>query len=227
MEVAEAIRSATGCVFSAVYTCPPDRPLEAQGAVSPEEHRAVIEGIVRGLLPRVEKTQDSAEEWSKRTRGTAYAPLDDAREVKLAERVRAEFLRPQGVEGLLTAYLMGSGGQVLGFIVVATAEPSKQALKDFGAELGVVATIGGQTAQAALALAEGFGARTARAVPEAKTLSDREREVVNLVAEGLADSEIAHRMKISEQTVGSHMKRIYAKLGVHSRAELLKRAGLR
>lgn len=226
-EIAEAIRGAGGAVFCAVYTCPPDQPLESEGAVSPEECRPVIEGIVRGLLPRVERSKDSSAEWSQRTRGTAYAPLDDARELKLAERVRAEFLRPAGVEGLLTAYLLGSAGQVLGFIVVATSEPSMHALETFGAELGVVATIGGQTAQAALSLAEGFGARAVRATPESRTLSERERDVVRLVVEGLSDLQIATRLEISETTVGSHLRRIYSKLQVHSRAELIKRVGIR
>ena len=225
--MANAVRSASGAVFVAVYTCPPDQPLEARGAVSPEAHRPLIEGIVRGLLPRVERTQDSSEVWSRRNRGTAYAPLDDAREVKLAERVRNEFLRPAGIEGLLTAFLVGRSEQVLGFLVVATECRSSEALAAFGAEVGVVATIAGQTAQSALALAEGFGAQATRAVPEARTLSTRERQVVKLVAEGLSDLQISNRLTISEQTVGSHLRRIYSKLQVHSRAELIKRAGLR
>ncbi len=195
--------------------------------MAPESHRSLMEGIVREQLPRVERTEDRAEVWSQRTRGTAYAPLDDARELKLAEKIRTELLRPNGIQGLLTAYLVGTEGPVLGFLVVATEQPSREALKDFGAELGVVATIAAQTAQAALSLAEGFGARASRADPEARNLSAREREVVTLVAEGLSDAQIAGRLKISEQTVGSHLRKIFAKLQVHSRAELLKRAGLR
>ncbi len=57
----------------------------------------------------------------------------------------------------------------------------------------------------------------------AAALSARERDVVALVSEGLSDVNIAARLFISEATVGSHLHRIYRKLGVHSRVALLLR----
>jgi DNA-binding CsgD family transcriptional regulator len=50
-------------------------------------------------------------------------------------------------------------------------------------------------------------------------LSPREREVLNIVAEGRTDREIAARLFISERTVHVHVRRILAKLGVSSRTE--------
>jgi DNA-binding NarL/FixJ family response regulator len=50
-------------------------------------------------------------------------------------------------------------------------------------------------------------------------LTRRQHEVLQLVADGLDPKEIASRLSISPKTVGSHMERIFAKLGVHSRAE--------
>ena len=50
-------------------------------------------------------------------------------------------------------------------------------------------------------------------------LTEREREVLQLLAEGLAQTDIADRLVISKKTVGTHIERILAKLGVHSRAE--------
>ena len=52
-------------------------------------------------------------------------------------------------------------------------------------------------------------------------LSDRERDVVRCVAEGLANREIAMRLNISQHTVKNYMFRIFEKLGVSSRLELL------
>ncbi|MBI3399653.1 MAG: response regulator transcription factor [Deltaproteobacteria bacterium] len=51
-------------------------------------------------------------------------------------------------------------------------------------------------------------------------LSRREKEVVKLVAEGSRNKEIACRLYISEQTVKSHLNRIYSKLGIHCRIKL-------
>lgn len=51
------------------------------------------------------------------------------------------------------------------------------------------------------------------------TLTRREREVLSLLADGLDQDEIARRLVISRKTVGTHIERILAKLGAHSRAE--------
>ena len=52
-------------------------------------------------------------------------------------------------------------------------------------------------------------------------LSEREREVVDLVARGLTVARIAEDLYISENTVRTHKKRIYTKLGVHKKQELI------
>ena len=51
-------------------------------------------------------------------------------------------------------------------------------------------------------------------------LSQREREIVVLVAQGFKNKEIAERMFISEQTVKNHLHNIFDKLGVSDRLEL-------
>ncbi|GIK37480.1 MAG: DNA-binding response regulator [Chloroflexota bacterium] len=54
-------------------------------------------------------------------------------------------------------------------------------------------------------------------LPEA--LSEREREVLILLAQGLSNKEIAQRLYLSVRTVEGHLANIYGKLGVHSRTE--------
>ena len=51
-------------------------------------------------------------------------------------------------------------------------------------------------------------------------LSQREREIVILVAQGFKNKEMAERMFISEQTVKNHLHNIFDKLGVSDRLEL-------
>jgi DNA-binding NarL/FixJ family response regulator len=60
--------------------------------------------------------------------------------------------------------------------------------------------------------------------PESPALSPREREVLQLVAEGWATKEIASRLGVSAKTVETHRRQIMDKLGVRSVAELTKRA---
>ncbi len=52
-------------------------------------------------------------------------------------------------------------------------------------------------------------------------LSDRERQVLELLAEGLGVSAIAARLYLSESTAKSHIARIYEKLGAGNRAQAL------
>ncbi|TCO62485.1 helix-turn-helix transcriptional regulator [Actinocrispum wychmicini] len=52
------------------------------------------------------------------------------------------------------------------------------------------------------------------------TLTARELEIADLVAGGATNKQIAAKLVISERTVGTHLSRIYAKLGVSSRAAL-------
>jgi DNA-binding NarL/FixJ family response regulator len=54
--------------------------------------------------------------------------------------------------------------------------------------------------------------------PEA-TLSSREREVLDLVAEGLANKQIARRLGIAERTVKAHLTRIFQQIGVTDRTQ--------
>jgi DNA-binding NarL/FixJ family response regulator len=63
-------------------------------------------------------------------------------------------------------------------------------------------------------------ARYERGVRERSPLSQREREIVGLVAQGFKNKEIAERMFISEQTVKNHLHNIFDKLGVADRLEL-------
>ena len=53
------------------------------------------------------------------------------------------------------------------------------------------------------------------------SLTAREREVLNLLARGMSNRDIAEELVITNKTVKNHLSRIYEKIGVHSRAEAI------
>jgi len=63
-----------------------------------------------------------------------------------------------------------------------------------------------------------------RALKPALELSEREIEILQLIAEGLPPSEVAQRLFIAPKTVSSHVQRIFVKLGVHTRAQAVAMA---
>ena len=68
------------------------------------------------------------------------------------------------------------------------------------------------------------GRRAATAGLGAEALSRRERQVARLAAQGLMATDIADQLSISERTVETHLANAYAKLGVRSKVDLIRRA---
>jgi DNA-binding NarL/FixJ family response regulator len=69
--------------------------------------------------------------------------------------------------------------------------------------------------------AGGASVGSAQPFPE---LTEREREVLDLVARGLTNAEIARRLVVSDKTVRNHVSNVFAKLHVAGRAEAVARA---
>jgi DNA-binding CsgD family transcriptional regulator len=61
---------------------------------------------------------------------------------------------------------------------------------------------------------------------DSATLTARECEVLAMISQGLTNKRIARILEISPETVKSHVKHIFLKLAVSTRAEAVSRAGL-
>jgi len=76
-------------------------------------------------------------------------------------------------------------------------------------------------------LAESMGLDTLSAHDPVSTLSPREREVYDLLCQGLSNLEIAQRLYISPATAKVHVRHVYDKLGIRSRTALALSAASR
>ena len=115
-------------------------------------------------------------------------------------RVKAEEMMATGSFGAIELVLAN------GKRVAMRSEP----IADGGAALGVV-----------MHLDTGSDLRS-RPLLGLGSLTDTERSVANLVAEGLTNRQIAERVFISRHTVDFHLRAIFRKVGVASRVELAR-----
>lgn len=108
-------------------------------------------------------------------------------------------------EGILRALNAGAIGYLL-----KDAEPDDL-------HRGILAAARGESPLTPRAAAELLASRPA--VPTGADLSTREREVLELVAAGLANKQIARRLGISEKTVKGHLTRVFQAIGVADRTQ--------
>jgi DNA-binding NarL/FixJ family response regulator len=55
-----------------------------------------------------------------------------------------------------------------------------------------------------------------------QSLTTREAEIAGLVGDGLSIHVVAERLGLAQDTVKTHLRRVYAKLGVHNRSQLTR-----
>jgi DNA-binding CsgD family transcriptional regulator len=139
----------------------------------------------------------------------------------------------------LRALAAGTRGEANADALLATGElpgiASFEAL--LRADAATAAAEGHSAAERARAQAEaalrglGAGAHTARLLPATAdtpaadplaVLSDRERDVVTLLLEGLSYAQIARELYVTRSTVAFHLSNAYAKTGTTSRHELVQ-----
>ena len=150
--------------------------------------------------------------------------MHTAHGVALAAHGRREEALPELEQGVFLRRLWGQPLDLIdGLIALA---PTVAALGDRGARGRAVRRGGGAAWRPAAtpgALARARwpprGARSRHARHGAAELSERELTVLRLLSGGLSEREIGRELYLSFNTVHSHVKSIYRKLGVSSRAE--------
>jgi DNA-binding CsgD family transcriptional regulator len=201
--------------------------LEAQVTAVPEGFTRMMEQILEEYVPDIERCGEGAEGLSAQFGSGAHAPVDLTSNETLAARYRREILGPIGVQGMVNAFMLSAEKQVLGWIALGTREASAESLRQVGPPLTKLAAIASATLESAIELASGCGVMT-RGAPAERLLrlTNRQLQVARLVARGASDMDVAERLEMSEQTVGTHLGRIYKKLGVRTRLELASQLGI-
>ncbi|KAB7833985.1 response regulator [Streptomyces mobaraensis] len=117
-------------------------------------------------------------------------------------------------EALLDAVMAGASGYVLkqisgtDLVTAVRTVAGGQSTLDPGATTRLMAKLRGQT--------------TAPEPPEPAaltSLTEREREILDLIGDGLTNREIGKRLYLAEKTVKNHISRLLAKLGVERRVQ--------
>jgi len=180
-----------------------------------DARQALVEGSVRAIIPRL---QDAICEASGQNRRRRVARL----QCLLAQAFEVARRRPQALETLERALAQAEPG---GMLRVFADEPWHlnellRALSDRKC------TASPTYLQSMLSAAT----KTAPVAPkghlqdEAMRLSPKEGQILRLLAEGHSNKQLARKLFVTENTVETHLRRIYGKLGIRSRTQAVARA---
>ena len=127
---------------------------------------------------------------------------------------------PRGLSGAGISRSARILGAADAYQAMREPRPHRPALStdEAAAELRADVTAGGREAEAVEAVLGAAGHRVSRRQAGPAGLTQREVEVLRLVARGLSNKEIAERLVISPKTVGNHVEHIYTKIDASTRA---------
>ena len=138
--------------------------------------------------------------------------------------VATDFSGPGRIAGTPLLALVSSAAQIKGLWNIGVRSALLRSVSPQALLAALHATSAGLwTLSPPLAGSAGW-IRTGETSISAETLTDREGEVLNLVAEGLTNRAIAQRLSISEHTVKFHLNSILGKLDAESRTDAVVRA---
>jgi DNA-binding CsgD family transcriptional regulator len=225
--LAREIHAAAGALFADVTTCIPGNwYCQQQHACHPREFEWVFPAIRDGFAARISAAGDGAHDVIRRGE-LIHVHLERSRSSWRLEQVRREIAEqlctPIGMRGHVAAYVVDRQERLLAMILIGSREPSFHLLERVRQPLEWIRRAAAETIQRALALSEQAGAQVP-SMTFLAGLSPRERQIVSMAWQGISDGDIATRLQLSENTVGVHLSRVFRKLRIHSRVELMARA---
>jgi DNA-binding NarL/FixJ family response regulator len=166
--------------------------------------------------------------------------LDGADAVKQAAKLKPDVvlmdLKMPGVDGIEATRQITEADSGIKVLILTTFETdsnviqalkagaSGYVLKDSSADAiasSVVAVMSGEKVMASAVANRVLEMLTGTTTPKEfyDGLTNREIEILKLLANGMANKQIAYRLKISEKTVRNHVSNTYEKLGIYDRSQ--------
>jgi DNA-binding NarL/FixJ family response regulator len=165
---------------------------------------------------------------------------DGLEAVKQAAKLKPDVilmdLKMPGIDGIEATRQIAEADPTAKVIVLTTFETDSQViqalkagasgyvLKDSSAAAivsSIVAVMSGERVMASAVANRVLEMLTGTATPKEfyDGLTNREIEILKLLANGMANKQIAYRLKISEKTVRNHVSNMYEKLGIYDRSQ--------
>ncbi|MDH2414914.1 response regulator transcription factor [Nocardioides sp. CER19] len=181
---------------------PPQRPLRVVVA----SHREILaRGLVAILADHPEAVAVSV--------GASLRGVGPAVDVVLYDLALLDDSGPTPLRELVRA----SAGRVIG-LAESIDGPHRHVVDEHGLAGFLPTDVHAQELFGAIA-AVAAGRLLPRAVEDAGPLTRREAEIVGLIAQGLSNDEIAAKLVISHNTLKSHIRQAYRRIGVSTRAQ--------
>jgi two-component system nitrate/nitrite response regulator NarL len=189
-----------------------------------DDHPVFRDGLVRALKTRPEfdvvgEAGDGREALAEIKRLSPDVALLDVKMPRLDGPAIAQALRRDGLPTRVVLISAHAPSDLVyrAISLGAAAYLSKEASQDEICDT-VAAVARGETRLSPAIQGELVRQIQMRAVGERPVLSPREREVLELIAEGLSAPDVAKRLHVSPATVKTHLQSLYEKLGVSDRA---------
>jgi two-component system nitrate/nitrite response regulator NarL len=202
----------------------PVSPAERVRVLIAEEHPLYREGVVRAIKQRPELELVAEAVDGGQALGLIKELLPDVAvlDVKLPELDGLQVANAVARDGLGTRVLMLSAFLDRQVVFQAVAAGAAGYLSKDADRLeitdAIVAVHRGDTVLASEVQAGVAAEVRSRWRPDVPTLSERERQVLEMIAEGMSAPEIGRRLYLSTATVKSHLQSLYEKLSVSDRA---------
>jgi DNA-binding CsgD family transcriptional regulator len=187
----------------------------------------MADGLRRALLLTADRTPRRDDEpvpgFAVLAPDNTIALADAAAERWLAELADG---KPDGMPPRVVTAVAGRARSIVGGRAAATVPTARARVRTCSGQwlLLRASTLGdGPEAQTTVILEPAGPHELAPLIADAYELTERERAVTALVAQGLATSAIAARLHLSPWTVQDHLKTIFDKVGARSRGELVAR----